>query len=207
VDFNLDAESFICPEFDPFYTAKYSIVNWKLFDHYDNFLYLDSDAFVIKPLSNVFDTINSNKNFIHGVRERFSINEKDRFMPEFFRLFEKQCMEGPAFNAGTFGFSKNQKSALEDLLKYIERFKTFKDIKTSEQPFFNEFLACDKNLLIPTLSKYVYLYGVKIPHLWRNINLTSLQESSIVHIAGRYREKGIADKKLEKMLEVLNQFI
>jgi len=207
VEFNLDAESFICPEFDPFYTAKYSIVNWKLFDHYDNFLYLDSDAFVIKPLSNVFDTINSNKNFIHGVRERFSINEKDRFMPEFFRLFEKQCMEGPAFNAGTFGFSKNQKSALEDLLKYIERFKTFKDIKTSEQPFFNEFLACDKNLLIPTLSKYVYLYGVKIPHLWRNINLTSLQESSIVHIAGRYREKGIADKKLEKMLEVLNQFI
>ena len=128
-------------------------------------------------------------------------------MPKFFRLFEKQCVEGPAFNAGTFGFNKNQKLALEDLLKYIERFKRFKGIKSSEQPFFNEFLACDKNLLTPTLSKYVHLYGIQRRNMWSEINLINLEESSIVHIAGCYRSEGIADKKVEKMLEVLNQFI
>jgi lipopolysaccharide biosynthesis glycosyltransferase len=207
LDFNLDVESFICPEFDPFYTAKYSIVNWKFFDRYDNFLYLDSDAFVIKPLSDVFDTIASNKSCIHGVRDRLSINEKNKFVSKFFRLFETQKPEGPAFNAGTFGFNKNQKSALEDLLKYIEKFKRFKDTKPSDQPFFNEFLGCDKKLLTPTLSKYVYLYGVLRPDTWSNINQTNLQKSFIVHIAGYFRQTGIADKKIETMIEVLNEFI
>ena len=200
VKFDLDVEFFIPEHFDVRHTAKYEIVNWEHFEEYDNFLYLDSDAISIKSLETIFNEINENKNLIHGVKEQNEMINADH---PFFRVFGDIPAEGPVYNAGTFGFNKKQKFAIKELLAFKERVKP---ITICEQPCFNEFFACQKNILTPSLSKYVYLQGIVNENKYYQVNKITLEESSVIHLLGNFscppKPKPMA-KKIEKILQYL----
>lgn len=195
--FDIDVEFFIPKSFDVRHTAKYQIVNWPHFEEYDNFLYLDSDAIPTKSLDPIFNEINQTKNLIHGVKELLNFNPLNTW----FRVFPYEVADGPAYNAGTFGFNKIQKPIIEELLSFIKRVKP---ITICEQPCFNEFLACQKKILTPSLSKYVYLRGVFNENKYSHINTITLNESSIVHFLGGFSCPPLfIDEKIGKMVEAL----
>jgi hypothetical protein len=192
-----DVDFFITKPFDVRHTAKYQIVNWPHFEEYDNFLYLDSDAIPTKSLDPIFNEINETKNFIHGVTEFKNFSS----LSPWFRVFPYEAAEGPAYNAGTFGFNKIQKPIIQELLSFIKRVKP---ITICEQPCFNEFLACQKKILTPSLSKYVYLRGVFDNNKYSHINTITLSESSIVHFLGGFSCPPLyMEKKIEGIVEVL----
>ena len=197
-NYELDVKKFIVKDLNLKYKAKYSIVEWEKFDDYDNFLYLDSDAFVIKPLDDIFSFIYNNPFFIHGVKEKNSINISDRF----FRITKTKCDEGPAYNAGTFGFNKIQKNVLKELISFIDQ--NFENT-VCEQPHFNEFLSCRKKLLVPSLSKYINLGGYN--SLYKDINIVSVEKSSIVHYLGGFGNPDNGNIKLNAVLKELKKFL
>lgn len=61
--------------------SRFLISKWEEYENYDNFLYLDADAILLKSPNKIFETINSNPHQIHGVKERENIsNIKDAFL-------------------------------------------------------------------------------------------------------------------------------
>lgn len=180
--------------FDFRYSAKFVIGEWIGSSQYENFLYLDTDAVPIKDLNVVFDDIQNEPDFIHGVIECTNLNSTSDYHRFSGITFDENT---PAYNAGSFGFNKKMLSKMKIFLEYIEinKQKAFLD-----QSLFNEFFISEK-IITPTLSKYVYLYNQN--NIYKDINKINIQEAHIVHFLGNaYSGKSVKNiqDKLESFL-------
>ena len=172
-------------EFDYKFTAKFNICNWDQIKNYKNILYLDVDAIVNSSIEGIFETINSDKNIIHGVKEVTNIN--DRINDVFFR-FTKSIFDNKAigYNCGTFGFNKKMLKTIKELLNFCE---LHKKEAFCDQPIYNEFII-KRNLISNTLSNFVYLYGDE--SYYNKINKIKKEKASIIHfIGGAYSGKNL----------------
>jgi lipopolysaccharide biosynthesis glycosyltransferase len=198
---------FFCPEeFDHRSTAKYQIVNWERFHEYDNILYLDCDAFVKKTLTPIFDIIQNEPNYIHGVKELHNLKDGDHY----FRITKNIYEEGHnhAYNAGTFGFNKQLTPYFIELIDYIKQ-PEYQNIyvRFSEQPYFNEFFSGIKNIIKPTLSNFVYLGGRNSSFNSTSprscTNSMSFDDATVIHYLGGWGGGG--DGKLLQAQHEINE--
>jgi alpha-N-acetylglucosamine transferase len=178
--------------------SKLEILNYENYEDYENFLYLDADAFVIKNINNIFDKINSDKKNIHGVKEKFNINEN--INDYFFRFSTKIYQDNDLFNFGTFGFNIKMTDSLNEFKKYIENNINYAKI---DQSLYNEFFAGEKRNIIPTLSEYVYL-GENNNMIYKDINKISYQDAKIIHLLGNYCN---GQSKIDKAKLLLTKFL
>jgi lipopolysaccharide biosynthesis glycosyltransferase len=177
--------------FDYMFTAKYIINKWDRVSSYDNFLYLDVDAIPVKSLDLIFSTIQEQKFNIHCVKEKNSLNTSDLYHKFSNTSYDSNI---PAFNSGTFGFNKE---CLEVFNEYISYTNAYRQYAIMDQSVFNEFFA-NKNLTLPTLSKFTYLYNDR--DIYKDINQTTLREASVVHFLGN----AFLGKNVQTMKEVLS---
>jgi lipopolysaccharide biosynthesis glycosyltransferase len=160
--------------FDYKYSAKFLIGQYKNIKDYKNILYLDLDIVCKNSLSPVFSIIENNNKVINGVIEKASLKNSDhfhRYSDAYTYLIKDNWL---AFNAGTFGFSINIVEVFKEYLDYTSEHLD----KLCDQPIFNMFFN-GNNLIVPTLSDYVYLHNY-------SINTKSIEEYPLIHFLGDY---------------------
>jgi lipopolysaccharide biosynthesis glycosyltransferase len=166
--------------FNHSYTGRFFIHEYEKINDYDNILYLDLDILCLKPLEELFKTIDRNKDIIHGVKEGEYLKYTGPFH-RFMNVDQNSISEKiHAYNSGTFGFNRNMLSVFPEFIKFVE-----KELETnshdpffSDQPFFNMFFA-NKELLKPTLWEYVFLIDF-------GINAHPVEECNLIHFVGSY---------------------
>jgi lipopolysaccharide biosynthesis glycosyltransferase len=175
-----------CPNFDSKFDARFRIGEWESSKNYDNFLYLDVDILCQKDIGIIFEIIDSNKDCLHCVKELDCLNRAGFYHTFSGHIFDDSC---PAYNSGTFGFNKKILPLFNELLIYIN---DNRHLAICDQPLFNEFFT-KKNVLVSTLSPYVYLMN---DNLYRNVNPINLEDVVFRHYLGDY---GNVDIKIRKM--------
>ena len=175
------------------YSSRFLIYKWEEFNRYDNFLYLDADAILLKSPDEIFKIIESQPDFIHGVKEKHDIScLKDPF----FRFTDNKIENAIGYNSGTFGFNKKISYIFPEFVEYIN---LNKEKALNDQPLYNEFFNIKKNIL-PTLSKFVYFKDPINYYDKNNINIICKSDATIIHFLGNY---GNLNYKLEKIKEEL----
>ena len=176
-----------CPHhFDLWFTAKLRIVEWPQFINYDTFIYLDADAFAVRSLKDVFQTIEASPAYIHAVMEKESTDGAQKF----FRISSHDYADQRGYNFGTFGFMRSAHPLILEFLTFVDTNRLNAKI---DQALFNEFFAGAKNIMRHSLQKYVYLYNKH--GLYNMVNGIILEEACIVHFLGNYRsDRGAAEK-------------
>jgi lipopolysaccharide biosynthesis glycosyltransferase len=185
--------TYVIDNFDYRYSAKYLICKWDKRDEYENFLYLDTDAIAIKNVQQLFDIIDSDKDKVHGVKEYDNFNSCGEY-----HRFDNIIYPGNpvAYNAGTIGFNKKLISIFSLFLEYIELNKTKALL---DQSLFNEFFI-SKNLLIPSFTNLVHLYG-EHSEIKGDNNGTLLNAATIAHFFGGVYQ----GKNVNLIKEILNR--
>ena len=161
--------------FDYRYNAKFLIKEWPEHSLYDNFLYIDVDAIPVKDVSVLFSEIENQPAFVHGVIENDCLNSRDHYHRFSGKLF---LNDSPAYNAGTFGFNKQLLSKIDEFNGFIQQNRNNAHL---DQSLYNEFFTQEKNI-IPTLSKYVYLFNQD--NIYKDINKITITSASIIHFLG-----------------------
>lgn len=187
--------TFGLPEPFNLHSSRFSIVQWENFENYNNFLYLDADAVLVKSPNMIFDVIERQPEFIHGVKEKENISD---VTDSFFRFTTDDIYGYTGFNSGTFGFNRKMKNVICEFIEYIN---ANKHMALNDQPLYNEFFNGKKNIL-PTLSNFVYLKDPIRLYDINKINMTSKHEATIIHFLGRY---GDLDYKLTAIKEEFKQ--
>lgn len=164
-------------DFDHKHTAKFIIHKFDDITKYQNILYIDCDAIIIKNVDKIFECIGVNNSIINGVQEidDFCTRENDPYFRFSSKSFSSQ-IEG--FNCGTFGFNIKMLDKIHDLFNFCN---INKNLSLCDQPLYNEFLI-NSRLIKNTLSPFVFLQSTS--SYYNKINHCDVLNATIIHFLG-----------------------
>ncbi len=180
---------FYVDSFDYKYHAKYDLTKWKYVSDYENFLYLDVDAIVIRNIENAFKACINRPLIVHSAMENPSIAKSDKNHRFSDFVYPDHII---SYNAGQFGFSKQLLPLFEEFHVYIDEHK---EKAYHDQSLFNEYFI-QKGVIEPTYSLLTY-FTIRN---WKVPNVIPIEEASIVHFFGGTFE-GKPANSIEKFLK------
>jgi lipopolysaccharide biosynthesis glycosyltransferase len=188
-----DVKKYIIYDNFNLHSSRFLITSWEDYEKYENFLYLDADALVLKSIGKIFELIQINPDFIHGVKE---LNDISSTKDPFFRFTDNIIPNAIGYNSGTFGFNKKMKNIF---LEFVEYINLNKNKALNDQPLYNEFFN-SKKIILPTLSNFVYLEDPINFYENNKINLMHKNDATIIHFLGNYGDNSYKLRKIKEKL-------